>query len=96
MIIKEERILTDEDKILLSQPFPVNPCIKCINNPTTCCGCPKKKSYEKNIQQYKDNKIFKYAKMINELKNIDDEIASLLKRKSGIKAKLPSEFIEFI
>lgn len=96
MNVIKKLILTDDDKQLLSQPFPISPCSQC-SNVTTCCGCKATMEYDAKIKQYKTNGIYEYAKCIDNIRHINQEIENLSKYKEDIIAEqLPSELLEFI
>ena len=48
MIIENITYITDEDISIMNTDNP-NPCIACKSDSATCCGCPKKKFWDKIV-----------------------------------------------
>lgn len=97
IISKDEIILTDEDKRLLSQALPVNPCESCsINTRIACCGCPEETKYTEAIKKYKNAGILEYAKISQSIQTIDHQIKKLNYNKEQLYALLPNEIKEFL
>lgn len=76
MIIETKIIVTDEDKKLLSQSLPKNPCKGC-RDAGSCCGCPKETEYQSMIKPYKDAGILEYAIIIEDIRRMKGEIKIL-------------------
>lgn len=97
MIVKQQIILTDEDKYLLSKPFPENPCyVKCnASDRSACCGCPEGSMYEEAIKPYMDAGIFDYAIKIEEIRRLKGEISNKEKMIENKYKELPPEIREF-
>lgn len=98
MYTKEQIILNDFDKYLLSKPFPENPCyVKCnASDRDACCGCSDGSMYEETIKVYKDAGLFEYVIKIDEIRRLKREIANKEKMIADIYKEIPSEIREFV
>lgn len=99
MIIETKIIVTDEDKKLLSQSLPKDPCKGC-RGIEHCCGCPKETEYQSMIKPYKDAGILEYAKIIEDIRRIKREIKmseiSIVKKYEELPVELKTYAKELI
>lgn len=75
---------TDEDRELLKQLLPKDPCNGCILG-VGCCGCPEGYDYAEKVRPYKDANIYDIALGIRKIHDIkqnmkleEDEIKNLM------------------
>lgn len=75
---------TDEDRELLKQLLPKDPCNGC-NLVVGCCGCPEGYDYAEKVRPYKDANIYDIALGIRKIHDIkqnmkleEDEIKNLM------------------
>lgn len=75
---------TDEDRQLLKQLLPKDPCNGC-NLGVGCCGCPEGYDYAEKVRPYKDANIYDIALDIRKIHDIkqnmkleEDEIKNLM------------------
>lgn len=88
MRIETKQIFDENDRKLLAQPLPENPCSTCGAG-AECCGCPKGNAYEKAIQPYKDANIFEIACDLQRRRHILDEISKLNAEMDEINKRVP-------
>ena len=93
MKVRQEILLTDADKYLLSKPLPPNPCdYKCSpREKFGCCGCPEQREYAKAVKPYDEAGIYEYAEKIRSIGGIEGKIAKKEKKKDKLYNSLPVE-----
>ena len=91
MKTKQQLILTEEDKKLLSQPSPENPCDYCLTKRWNCCGCDKQKKYDEMLKPYKDRGLLEYKMIIEEIKKENRKIMWIQGEINSLEAELPKE-----
>lgn len=91
-----EIVFSEEDKKLLSQPLPQNPCDYCLTKRWSCCGCDKQRSYDEKIKPYKDSGIFEYKMIIDEIKEKKLKIMWTQGKINRLKAELPKELRDYV
>lgn len=98
MYTKEQIILNDFDKYLLSKPLPENPCyVKCnATTRATCGGCSDGSMYAETIKVYKDAGVFEYVIKIDEIRRLKREIADKEKMLADKYTEIPPEIREFV
>lgn len=98
MIIKQEIILADEDKYLLSKSLPSNPCYDRCDaiDRRSCCGCHLEKEYIEKVKPYKEAGIYEYAQIIGKIKSAKGKICRLQKDIEQLYSELPFEIKEIL
>ncbi len=88
------REYTEEDRELLKNIIPANPCTKCPDNISIgCCGCYKSQDYNKTIQPYKKAGIYTTALLLRERFELNKKIDEMAARVQQINEELP-DFIK--
>lgn len=84
-------VFSEEDKNLLAQPLPENPCNHCLTKRWSCCGCDKQKKYDEKLKPYKDRSLLEYKMIIEEIRKKEREIMWTQGEINSLKAELPKE-----
>lgn len=84
-------VFSEEDKNLLAQPLPENPCNYCLTKRWSCCGCDKQKKYDEMLKPYKDRGLLEYKITIDKIKENKHRIMWMRGEINSLKAKLPEE-----
>ena len=84
---------TIEDRKLLKQLLPQNPCNGCCNV-TICCGCPEGRNYADKIRPYKDANIYDIALTIRKIHDIKQNIKLEEEEIKHLKSSIPKELLD--
>lgn len=81
---------TTEDRKLLKQLLPKNPCDSCGAG-VGCCGCPNGRDYEEKVRPYKDANIYDIALTIRKIHDIKQNIRLEEAEIEHLKNSIPKE-----
>lgn len=81
---------TTEDRELLKQLLPKNPCDGC-GDVIGCCGCPDGRDYAEKVRPYKDANIYDIALTIRRIYDIKHNIRLEEEESEHLKNSIPKE-----
>lgn len=73
---------------LLIAEVPKYPCHYCRSDSFACCGCDMEKAYQKEIEEYKKRGLIEIAQSISGIRELDEKILELQKKKDKINKQL--------
>ena len=67
-------ILEDGDMDIIKELQIESPCSYCSDNLSYCCGCPKARKWEKEVEPYKNTQYWDLAEKYNDYQDLKEEI----------------------
>ena len=83
---------TAEDRELLKQLLPKNPCDGCGFG-VGCCGCRESRDYEEKVRPYKDANIYDIALTIRKIHEIKQSIRLEETEIEHLRSRIPKELL---
>ena len=84
---------TDEDRKLLKQLLPKNPCNDC-SDVVGCCGCSDGRDYAEKVRPYKDANIYDIALGIRKIHDIKQNIKREENEIEHLMDSIPKELFD--